>query len=178
MKQFLINLGILPISKSSSSSIESIYGIALIGLNGKPVSLEAFKGKKLLFVNVASKCAFTPQYKELQELHENFEDQLVIIGAPCNQFGNQEKGSNQEIEEFCSVNYGVSFLMLKKLNVRGEDIHPLYSWLTNSNLNGRKSSNVKWNFQKYLVDENGQLIDLFLTTTKVSSKTFKKYIKK
>ncbi len=177
MKQFLINLGILPISKSSNHSVQSIYDIAIENLNGKTVSLKDFKGKKILFVNVASKCAFTPQYKSLQELHEKFKDQLIIIGVPCNQFGNQEKGSSQEIEEFCEINYGVSFLMLKKMNVRGDDAHPLYNWLTNSDLNGRKDSDVKWNFQKYLIDENGQLIDKFLTTTKVSSKRFQKHLK-
>ena len=177
MKQFLINIGIIPVRKSSKNSIENLYDIALEGLNGKAVNLYDFKGKKILFVNVASKCGFTPQYKSLQSLHEKYNDQLVVIGVPCNQFGNQEKGTNKEIEEFCEVNFGVSFLMLKKMNVKGLDKHPLYNWLTNSDLNGRKNSTVKWNFQKYLIDEDGQLIDTFLSTTKVSSSTLKNFLK-
>lgn len=177
MKQFLINIGIIPVRKSSKNSIENLYDISLEGLNGKAVNLYDFKGKKILFVNVASKCGFTPQYKSLQILHEKHNDQLVIIGVPCNQFGNQEKGTSKEIEEFCEVNFGVSFLMLKKMNVKGLDKHPLYNWLTNLDLNGRKKSTVKWNFQKYLIDEEGQLIDTFLSTTKVSSNTLKNFLK-
>ena len=176
MKQFLINLGIIPVRKSDKNSIENIYDISLEGLNGKAVNLYDFKGKKILFVNVASKCGFTPQYKSLQSLHEKYNDQLVIIGVPCNQFGNQEKGTNKEIEEFCEVNFGVSFLMLKKMNVKGLDKHPLYNWLTSLDLNGRKNSTVKWNFQKYLIDGEGQLIDTFLSTTKISSNTLKSYL--
>lgn len=177
MKQFLINIGIIPIRKSSNLSIESLYEIPVSSLNGQAINLKDFKGKKILFVNVASNCGFTPQYKSLQDLHEKYKDQLVIIGVPCNQFGNQEKGSHKEIEKFCSVNYGVSFLMLKKMNVKGLDKHPLYDWLTNIDLNGRKNSIVKWNFQKFLIDENGQLINVFLSTTKVSSEIFTKHLK-
>ena len=170
-------MGIIPVRKSSKNSNENLYDISLESLNGKMVNLYDFKGKKILFVNVASKCGFTPQYKSLQSLHEKYNDQLVIIGVPCNQFGNQEKGTSKEIEEFCEVNFGVSFLMLKKMNVKGSNKHPLYKWLTNLDLNGRKSSTVKWNFQKYLIDENGQLIDTFLSTTKISSVTLKKHLK-
>lgn len=144
-----------------SQSIQSIYTIKLNDLEGKPIDLSKFKGKKILFVNVASECGFTPQYEDLQTLYENYEENLVVIGLPCNQFGEQEPGTSQEILEFCQTNYGVTFILTEKIDVKGANQHPLYAWLTRKDLNGLKNSTVKWNFQKYLVDENGQLIDYF-----------------
>ena len=139
----------------------SIYDIAITSLEGKAIDLNDFKGKKILFVNVASKCGFTPQYKKLQELHDQHGDKVAIIGIPCNQFGGQEPGSAAEIKEFCSKNYGVSFLMTEKCDVKGKNQHSLYKWLTNKAENGLEDSTVGWNFQKYLVDENGKLIKVF-----------------
>lgn len=155
-------------------NIKSIYDISINALNGKSINLSDFKGKHILFVNVASKCGFTPQYKALQELHETYKGTLQVIGVPCNQFGNQEPGKAEDIESFCEVNYGVTFLITEKIDVKGTNQHPLYSWLTQKNNNGKKNSSVKWNFQKYLVDSEGHLIDYYLSiTTPLSSKITK-----
>ena len=158
------------------SAKKSIYDIEINSLQGKPINLSLFKGKKILFVNVASKCGFTPQYKELQKLHNLYEESLVVIGVPCNQFGKQEPGNSSEISEFCQVNYGVSFLITEKISVKGKEQHPLYSWLTNKNENGRKNSSVKWNFQKYLINEDGDLIDYYLSMTSPTSSKIKKHL--
>lgn len=155
----------------------SIYDIKINSLQGKPINLKDFEGKHILFVNVASKCGFTPQYKGLEELHQNYKDKLVVIGIPCNQFGSQEPGSSEEIQEFCEVNYGVSFLITEKIDVKGQNQHPLYSWLTNKDFNSKKSSSVKWNFQKYLVDNNGKLIDYYFSITKPTSSKITKHLK-
>ncbi|MFC4269783.1 glutathione peroxidase [Polaribacter marinivivus] len=155
----------------------SIYDIKINSLQGKPINLKDFEGKHILFVNVASKCGFTPQYKGLEELHQKYKDKLVVIGVPCNQFGSQEPGSSEEIQEFCEVNYGVSFLITEKIDVKGQNQHPLYSWLTNKDFNSKKSSSIKWNFQKYLVDNNGKLIDYYFSITKPTSSKITKHIK-
>jgi len=151
--------------KTVSQSIESLYDIEINSLSGQPINLHEFKGKKILFVNVASECGFTPQYEDLQKLYENYKEKLVVIGIPCNQFGEQEPGNADEISTFCQLIYGVTFLITEKVDVKGDHQHPLYVWLTEKNKNGVKNSSVKWNFQKYLVDENGQLIDYFLSIT-------------
>ncbi len=152
--------------KEQGSRSNSIYDISINSLNGEKIDLREFKGKKILFVNTASKCGFTPQYADLQILHERYKDQLVVIGLPCNQFAKQEPGSAEQIQSFCEVNYGVDFLMTEKIDVKGENQHPLYQWLTKKELNGVRDSSVKWNFQKYLVDEQGSFIDVFYSTTK------------
>lgn len=152
----------------------SVYEIPLKDIKGNAIDLSQFKGKKILFVNVASKCGFTKQYDGLQKLFENYKDQLMIIGLPCNQFGNQEPGNSDEIQDFCRVNYGVSFLLTEKIKVKGKEQHPLYRWLTDKKYNGVKNSSVKWNFQKYLVDENGHLVDYWYSiTSPMSSKILK-----
>ena len=162
--------------KKNNESKPPIYDININSLQRTPINLLDFKGKHILFVNVASKCGFTHQYKGLQKLHEKFKDSLVVIGVPCNQFGNQEPGSAFEIKEFCEVNYGVDFLITEKINVKGTKQHSLYKWLTNKELNGFKSSTVKWNFQKYLIHPNGMLLDYFYSTTKPLSKKITKYL--
>ena len=158
------------------SAKKSIYDIEINSLQGKPINFSLFKGKKILFVNVASKCGFTPQYKELQKLHNLYEESLVVIGVPCNQFGKQEPGNSSEINEFCQVNYGVSFLITEKISVIGKEQHPLYRWLTDKNENGRKNSSVKWNFQKYLISEDGELIDYYYSMTSPTSSKIKKHL--
>ncbi|AOW17135.1 glutathione peroxidase [Polaribacter vadi] len=155
----------------------NIYDIKINSLQGKPIDLSTYKNKFLLFVNVASKCGFTPQYKDLEELHKTYKDNLVVIGVPCNQFGSQEPGNSDEIQEFCEVNYGVSFLITEKVDVKGTSQHPLFSWLTNKDYNGTKSSSVKWNFQKYLVDKDGKLIDYYFSITKPLSSKITKHLK-
>ena len=147
------------------------YSFKINDLDGNPIDFSQFKGKKLLLVNTASKCGFTPQYEELQKLHETYGSKVTVIGLPCNQFANQEPGTPEEIHEFCSLNYGVSFLMTEKIDVKGENQHPLYKWLTEEELNGLQSSSVKWNFQKYLLDENGRLIDVYYSATKPLSES-------
>ena len=178
MKPLSIFIKTLTITNKSSkmSSKKSIYDIEINSLQGKPINLSLFKGKKILFVNVASKCGFTPQYKELQKLHNIYEESLVVIGVPCTQFGKQEPGNSSEINEFCQVNYGVSFLITEKISVIGKEQHPLYRWLTDKNENGRKNSSVKWNFQKYLISEDGELIDYYYSMTSPTSSKIKKHL--
>ncbi|NNC45551.1 MAG: glutathione peroxidase [Winogradskyella sp.] len=160
------------INEPSNANVpSSIYDIEINALNGQPLDLKQFKGKKLLVVNVASKCGFTPQYKELQQLQDQYKDKLAIIGVPCNQFGSQEPGSSDDIQQFCELNYGVTFPITEKIKVKGAHQHPLYQWLTQKACNGKKNSSVKWNFQKYLVNENGELIDYYFSmTSPLSSK--------
>ena len=155
----------------------NLYDIKIDSLQGKPIELSAFKNKYILFVNVASKCGFTPQYEDLETLSATYKENLVVIGVPCNQFGKQEPGSADEIQEFCQVNYGVSFLMTEKIDVKGDDQHPLYTWLTSKEMNSNKSSSVKWNFQKYFVDIEGNLIDYYFSLTKPLSTKITKYLK-
>ena len=159
---------------NTQKDAQSLYDIPLTDISGAPLDLSQFKGKKILFVNVASKCGFTSQYDGLQELYKTYKDKLVVIGLPCNQFGGQEPGTAKEIESFCRANYGVDFPLSSKIEVKGASQHPLYKWLTSKTQNGVMDSKVRWNFQKYLVDENGQLIDYFYATTKpMSSKIIK-----
>ena len=155
----------------------NIYNIEINSLQNTPILLSDFKGKYILFVNVASKCGFTPQYKDLEELHKTYKDKIVVIGVPCNQFGKQEPGSSSEIEEFCEVNYGVSFLITEKIDVKGKNQHPLYTWLTSKKFNNKKSSSVKWNFQKYLVSPEGELVDYYFSITKPLSSKIIKHLK-
>ena len=129
------------------------------------INLADYAGKKILIVNVASKCGYTPQYKDLQKLYEMYEDKLVIIGFPCNQFMSQEPGDELTIKEFCEKNYGVTFPMTTKIDVKGNDQHPIYKWLTSKELNGVDDYSITWNFNKFLIDENGRLEAYFGTKT-------------
>ena len=157
--------------------MHNIYDIKIQSLQNKPINLSEFKGKYILFVNVASKCGFTPQYKDLEKFYQEHKDKLVVIGVPCNQFGKQEPGNSDEIQEFCQVNYGVSFLITEKVDVKGSNQHPLYSWLTSKSLNNKKNSSVKWNFQKYFISPEGEFIDYFFSITKPTSSKITKYLK-
>ncbi len=158
-------------------NINSIYDIEINSLEGKPLKLSEFKGKHILFVNVASQCGFTPQYKALQELHEAYKNKLQVIGVPCNQFGSQEPGNAESIKSFCEKNYGVRFLITEKIDVKGNNQHPLYTWLTQKENNGRKNSSVKWNFQKYLIDSDGNLVDYYFSNTSPLSLKITKHLK-
>ncbi|TXD48886.1 glutathione peroxidase [Polaribacter sp. IC073] len=153
-----------------------IYKININSLQNKAIDLSEYKNKYILFVNVASKCGFTSQYKELEELYQTHKENLMIIGSPCNQFGSQEPGTSEDIAAFCKVNFGVSFIMTEKIDVKGINQHPLYTWLTDKSLNDKKSSTVKWNFQKYLVSPDGKLIDYYFSITKPSSSKITKYL--
>ncbi len=154
---------------SASNAKTSIYDIAINDISGKSIDLGAFRGKYILFVNVASECGFTPQYAGLEELHQQYKNDLIVIGLPCNQFGEQEPEAEEEIQQFCTKNFGVSFLMTEKIEVKGDGQHPLYTWLCSKEKNGKLNSTVKWNFQKYLTDEKGEFVDYFYSTTKPMS---------
>ncbi len=137
---------------------QSIYQYKVKDLSGKEFDFASLKGKKILVVNTASKCGLTPQYKNLQTIYDQYKDKnLVIIGFPANNFMSQEPGTNSEIATFCEKNYGVTFPMMDKISVKGSDMAPIYQFLTHKNKNGLKDSDVQWNFQKYLIDENGYL---------------------
>jgi glutathione peroxidase len=154
----------IPIRKKGLTM--SVHDFTVKDARGNDVPLSTFKGKVLLLVNVASKCGFTPQYKGLQELYEAWHEKgLVILGFPCNQFGHQEPGSDAEIQQFCSLNYGVSFPVMAKIDVNGKDAHPLYKYLTS--LKGKDLGGaIKWNFTKFLVDKEGNVVTRFASQVK------------
>jgi glutathione peroxidase len=140
---------------------KSIYDFTVKSIDGKDINLSDYKGKKMLIVNVASECGYTPQYKGLQELYSKFRDSLVVLGFPANNFGEQEPGTNAEIKEFCTKNYDVTFPMFEKISVKGQDMHPLYKWLCTPADNGWNDKAPNWNFCKYLVNEKGELIKYY-----------------
>lgn len=143
-------------SYSQEMSLKTLYDFKALTIDGQEFDFNTLKGKKVLIVNTASLCGYTHQYKELEELYQQYGgDQFTIIGFPSNDFGEQEPGSNLEIKEFCTKNYGVSFQMMAKISVSGTDINPIYKWLTTKEENGVKDAEVKWNFQKFLIDKNG-----------------------
>ena len=154
----------------------SIYDFKVPGLEGNTIDLAAYKGKKILIVNTASKCGFTPQYDELQALYSKYQDKLVVIGFPANNFKGQEPGSNTEIAEFCKKNYGVTFPMTEKVSVKGDDIHPLFKYLTDEAKKLGIEDPIKWNFTKFLVDENGKLVTVFESKVKPMSEEVTKYL--
>ncbi|MAR97920.1 MAG: glutathione peroxidase [Formosa sp.] len=172
----LLLIGTLPLEVDNSKKM-NLYDIKINSLDGTPINLKAYKGQFILFVNVASECGFTNQYDGLQRLYDNYKGKLMVIGVPCNQFGQQETGSNQQIKSFCEENYGVSFIMSEKIDVKGKNQHPLYQWLTDKNLNGVKTTSVKWNFQKYIVGKQGEFIDYFYSLTRPTSSKITKLIK-
>lgn len=141
--------------------MSSIHQYTVEGISGETIDFETFKGKYILVVNVASECGYTKQYTQLQELYDKYKDKLVIIGVPCNQFGGQEPGSEAEIQKFCKVRYGVTFPLTKKVDVKGTNQHEIYKWLTTKSLNGVQDSEVSWNFQKYLLNTDGQLLKVY-----------------
>ncbi len=145
-----------------STKKTSVHSFKAKDIDGNTVDFSTFKGKKLLIVNTASECGFTPQYKDLEALYQKYKDKnFVIIAFPCNDFGGQEPGDDKQIKNFCQKNYGVSFLMMEKIKIEGDSMHPIYQWLTQKEKNGVSNSNVMWNFQKYLIDENGYLVDYY-----------------
>ena len=149
-------------------SQQSVHEFTINTIDGESKNLSDFKGKKMLFVNTASQCGFTPQYMELQELHEKHGDELVIIGFPANNFGGQEPGSNDQIKTFCKKNYGVSFMLSEKVSVKGKNIDPIFEWL-NAQDNQSFKGDIMWNFEKYLIDESGKLIKRYRSMTKPDS---------
>ena len=178
MKKILfILMAFFGLFSSQAQQAKSIHSFKVKALDGKTIDFSKFKGKKILIVNTASECGFTPQYEGLQKLYETYKDQLVIVGFPANNFGGQEPGSNEEIGAFCKKNYGVTFPMAVKVSVKGKDIAPIFKFLTDKKLNGVKNTTILWNFEKFLLNEKGELIDTFVSTTKPTSESITKYFK-
>ncbi len=147
--------------KKAVRTSPTVYNFKVEGLEGGVIDFSKYKGKKILIVNTASKCGYTKQYTELEKLYKKYQDKLVIIGFPANNFGGQEPGTNAEIKEFCSSTYQVTFPMAAKISVKGDDIHPLYQWLTSKEKNGVLDAEIKWNFNKFLLNEKGELVAYF-----------------
>lgn len=147
---------------------KTVYQFTMNDIDGKPVSLSTFKGKVVIMVNVASKCGKTPQYKSMQAFYDRYKDRgVVVVGFPANNFMGQEPGTDAEIKSFCEKNYGVTFPMFSKISVKGNDMHPLYGFLTSKEQNGVMDSDVKWNFQKYLIDREGRMVTFFGPGTEI-----------
>ncbi|MBC8256439.1 MAG: glutathione peroxidase [Candidatus Marinimicrobia bacterium] len=151
----------LSYAEKTSDNYNSFYALSAENINGERISMETYKGKQVLVVNLASKCGYTYQYEGLQTLYETYSDSLVVLGFPSNDFLWQEPGTNVEINEFCTTNYGVTFPMFSKIHVKGRKQHPVYEWLSDSKLNGWNDDSPSWNFNKYLLDENGNLVEWF-----------------
>ncbi len=156
---------------------QTFHEFSIDALNdGGTINFADFKGKKILVVNVASKCGYTPQYEDLQAFYEKYGDKVVVIGFPCNQFGGQEPGSEAQIQQFCSSTYQVKFPMTTKVDVKGNTQHPIYQWLTSKDMNGLDDFKVSWNFNKFLIDENGKLLAHFSSGTNPFDEEILKYI--
>jgi len=182
IKTTFLNLSLLFLTGlagfAQSKMSPSIHSFTVNSLEGEPISLASFKGKKILIVNTASRCGYTPQFAGLQELHAKYKDQLVVIGFPCNQFMNQDPGTAKEIQEFCQKNYGVSFPMAEKIAVKGDDIAPIYAWLTQKDKNGVLDAKVSWNFNKFLIDEEGHMVAHFGSSVKPLGEEITTYLGK
>lgn len=154
------------------------YDFEMKTLEGESFDFSSLKGKKVMIVNTASRCSLTPQYKRLQSIYEQYGgENFIVIGFPANNFLNQEPGTNEEIRSFCTEKYEVTFPMMEKTDVKGDNMHPVYKWLTSKALNGVKNSKVRWNFQKYLIDENGTLVKIIPPRIKPDNTSIIKWIK-
>lgn len=165
--------------KSEVGNAKSIYDqhFEIVDIYGNPFDINELKGKRLMLVNTASKCGFTYQYEELEKLYQKYKDKnFVIVGFPANNFKSQEPGANADILEFCKENYGVSFPMMSKISVKGDDIHPLYQFLTDKKKNGVTGESIKWNFQKYLIDEDGRIAAVYFSKTEPSDEKIIRWI--
>lgn len=161
----------------NNSQKQTIYQFTVEDISGQKFDFATLKDKKVMIVNTASKCGLTPQYEDLEKLYQKYKNKnFVIIGFPANNFMKQEPGSNQEIAQFCQVNYGVSFPMMSKISVKGKDIHPLYQFLTQKEKNGKENSEVSWNFQKYLIGRDGRLQKIISPRTKPFDKEITNWI--
>jgi glutathione peroxidase len=153
-------------TSTPKDSVTSIHSFSVKALDGSTINFADFKGKKILIVNTASECGYTGQYKDLEALYEKYKDKLVIVGFPANNFGGQEPGTNAEIKTFCTKNYGVTFPMAEKVSVKGDDMTAIYQWLTTKSKNGVLDATIKWNFNKFLLNEKGEVMAKFDSGTK------------
>lgn len=177
MKYILTLLTIVLMSAFTPTDNGSIHSFKVKSIEGGIIDFSEFKGKKILVVNTASKCGYTPQYEALQKVYDEYKDKLVIVGFPANNFGGQEPGSDEEIQEFCKARFGVKFPLAGKVSVKGEDMAPIYQWLTSKAKNGVLDAEIKWNFNKFLLDENGKMIAYFESKVKPDSEEILKYVK-
>jgi glutathione peroxidase len=177
MKYILSIAAFIMLNAFSFPGVNSIHSFKVKSIEGKTIDFSSFKGKKILVVNTASKCGYTPQYDALQKVYNEYKDKLVIVGFPANNFGGQEPGSDSEIQDFCKANYGVSFPMASKISVKGSDMAPIYKWLTSKTENGVLDAEVGWNFGKFLLDENGKLLQYFPSKVKPDSDEILKFVK-
>lgn len=171
-----MKIALLTLLVSMMLTASSIYDFKVQGLEGDTIDFSQFKGKKIMIVNTASKCGNTPQYAELEELYRRYQDKLVIVGFPANNFGQQEPGSNAEIHDFCKKNYGVTFPMAAKVSVKGSDIAPIFAYLVNEAKRKGFEDPIKWNFTKFLIDEHGQLITVIYNKVSPMSEEVTKYL--
>ena len=177
MKTLLIALAFLITGTVANAQKVNFHSFKTKTIDGKPFDLASLKGKKVLVVNTASKCGLTPQYKDLQDLYLKYGgDKFAIIGFPANNFMSQEPGTNSEIKQFCTEKYDVTFPMMEKISVKGDDIDPIYKWLTSKSQNGKMDAEVSWNFQKFMIDEQGNLVDMVPPRTKPNDEKIVKWI--
>lgn len=176
----VISIGLLSfnkLDKKASNPVKTIFDFSIQSIDGKTINFKDFKGKKILIVNTASKCGYTPQYKALEELYKTHKDNLVIIGFPSDNFGGQEFTNNADIKEFCEKNYGVTFPLTTRVDVKGDNATPIFKYLCSKELNGVLDATIAWNFNKFLLDENGNLLAYFSSKVKPDSEEITKYLK-
>jgi glutathione peroxidase len=177
MKYFLTLIAVVMLSAFTMPVNNSIHSFKVKSIDGGMIDFAKYKGKKILVVNVASQCGYTRQYEGLQKLYDAHKDKLVIVGFPANNFGSQEPGSDGEIAQFCKARFGVTFPMASKISVKGDDVAPIYKWLTSKTENGVLDATVGWNFSKFLLDENGKMIAAFPSKVEPSSEEITKWLK-
>ena len=177
MKYILTLVAVVMMSAFTLPDNGSIHSFKVKSIEGGTIDFAKFKGKKILIVNTASKCGYTPQYEALQKVYDQYKDKLVIVGFPANNFGGQEPGSDGDIQEFCKARFGVKFPLASKVSVKGEDMAPIYQWLTSKAKNGVLDADIKLNFNKFLLDENGKMIAYFPSKVTPNSDDILKYVK-
>jgi len=177
MKYLLTIATIAVLSAFTLPATNTIHSFKVKSIEGGQIDFAKFKGKKILVVNTASKCGFTPQYEALEKVYEQYKDKLVIVGFPCNQFAGQEPGSDNDIKQFCKARFGVTFPLTSKIDVKGDSISPVYKWLCNKSENGVLDATITWNFNKFLLDEDGKLLAYFPSKVTPDSDEILKYLK-
>ena len=177
MKYLLTIATVAILTAFTGPAFKSIHSFKVKSIEGGEIDFSKFKGKKILVVNTASKCGFTPQYEALQKISQDYKDKLVVVGFPCNQFGAQESGTEEEIQSFCKARFGVTFPLSAKIDVKGDNIAPVYKWLCSKSENGVLDAEIKWNFNKFLLDENGKMIAYFPSKVTPDSEEILKYLK-
>jgi glutathione peroxidase len=177
MKYLLTLVAVALLSAFTLKGDPTIHSFKVKSIEGGTIDFSKFKGKMILVVNTASKCGYTPQYEALEKVYEEYKDKLVIVGFPANNFGGQEPGADTEIQEFCKSRFGVKFPLASKISVKGEDTAPIYKWLTSKMENGVLDAEIQWNFNKFLLDENGKMIAYFPSKVKPDSEEILKYLK-